>query len=73
MEGDRRTPKYPGSGTGYRWSGYRVIPASIFGVRVGWSAPLWTISDSRVSLESSLDHRTIIMITTWQVTPGSTD
>ena len=43
VEGDRRTPKYPGSGTGYRWSGYRVIPASIFGVRVGWSAPLWTV------------------------------
>ena len=43
MEGDWRTPKYPGSGTGYRWSGYRVIPASIFGVRVGWSAPLWTV------------------------------
>jgi len=43
VEGDRRTPKYPGSSTGYRWSGYRVIPASIFGVRVGWSDPLWTV------------------------------
>ena len=32
VEGDRTTSKCAGSDIGYRWSGYRVIPPSIFRV-----------------------------------------
>ena len=43
VEGDRGSPKYPGSDTGHRWSAYRSFKPLYLGYRVVWSAPLWTV------------------------------
>ena len=43
VEGDRGSPKYPGSDAGHRWSAYRSFKSLYLGYRVVWSAPLWTV------------------------------